>query len=39
VQWVHWFNHRRPLEAIGNTSSAETEPTFYDVPEKTPLAE
>jgi transposase InsO family protein len=29
LQWVDWFNHRRPLEPIGNIPPAEAEANFY----------
>ena len=29
LEWVHWFNHRRLLEPIGNTPPAEAEANFY----------
>lgn len=35
LEWVDWFNHRRPLEPIGNIPPAEAEERYYamlDVP-------
>ena len=29
LEWVDWFNHRRPLEPIGNIPPAETEARYY----------
>jgi putative transposase len=29
LAWVHWFNHRRLLESIGNIPPAELEETYY----------
>jgi transposase InsO family protein len=29
LEWVHWFNHRRLLESIGNIPPAELEETYY----------
>src|SRR3954462_3496378 len=29
VEWVDWFNHRRPLETHGRTPPAEFEAMFY----------
>jgi transposase InsO family protein len=29
LQWVHWFNHRRLLERIGNIPPAEAEASHY----------
>ena len=29
LEWVHWFNHRRILEPIGNIPPAEAEEQYY----------
>ena len=29
LEWVHWFNHRRLLELIGNIQPAEAEERYY----------
>lgn len=29
LEWVHWFNHRRLLEPIGNIPPAEAEAAYY----------
>ena len=29
LQWVHWFNHKRLLEPIGNIPPAEAEARYY----------
>ncbi len=29
LEWVDWFNHRRPLEPIGNVPPAEAEAAYY----------
>jgi transposase InsO family protein len=29
LEWVHWFNHRRLLESIGNVPPAELEASYY----------
>jgi putative transposase len=29
LEWVHWFNHRRLLEPIGNVPPAEFEEAYY----------
>ncbi len=29
LQWVHWFNHQRLLEPIGNIPPAEAESNYY----------
>lgn len=29
LEWVHWFNHRRLLEPIGNIPPAEAEEQYY----------
>ena len=38
LEWVHWFNHRRLLEPIGNIPPAEAEARYYETLEETPLA-
>jgi putative transposase len=38
LEWVHWFNHRRLLEPIGNIPPAEAEARYYKTLEETPLA-
>jgi putative transposase len=30
LEWVHWFNHRRLLEPIGNVPPAELETSYFD---------
>jgi putative transposase len=32
LDWVDWFNHRRPLEPIGYVPSAEYEAAYYRRP-------
>jgi len=29
LEWVHWFNHRRLFEPIGNIPPAEREAAYY----------
>ena len=29
LEWVHWFNHQRLLEPIGNVPPAEAEARYY----------
>jgi transposase InsO family protein len=29
LEWVHWFNHHRLLEPIGNIPPADVEPSYY----------
>ena len=29
LEWVDWFNNRRPLEQIGNIPPAGAEPRYY----------
>ncbi len=29
LEWIHWFNHRRLLEPIGNIPPAEAEDQYY----------
>ena len=38
LEWVHWFNHRRLLEPIGNIPPAEAEDRYYAKLEATPIA-
>jgi transposase InsO family protein len=38
LEWVHWFNHRRLLEPIGNIPPAEAENRYYAKLEATPIA-
>ena len=38
LEWVHWFNHRRLLELIGNIPPAEAEDRYYAKLEATPIA-
>jgi putative transposase len=38
LEWVHWFNHRRLLEPIGNLPPAEVEARYYAQPERQALA-
>lgn len=38
LEWVHWFNHRRSLEPIGNIPPAEAEDRYYAKLEATPIA-
>ena len=38
LEWVHWFNHRRILEIIGNRPPAEVEAAYYRQREHTALA-
>ena len=38
LEWVHWFNHRRILEAIGNRPPAEAEAAYHRQSEHTALA-
>jgi transposase InsO family protein len=38
LEWVHWFNHRRLLEPIGNLPPAEAEQRFHESPQETNLA-
>jgi putative transposase len=36
--WVHWFNHKRLLEPIGNVPPAEAESQYYAMKETLPKA-
>ena len=38
LEWVDWFNHRRPLEPIGNVPHAEAEARYYTQLAATPMA-
>ena len=38
LEWVEWFNNRRPLEPIGNIPPAEAEARYYAELEELPLA-
>ena len=38
LEWVDWFNHRRPLEPIGNISPAEAEARYYAQTEHVAMA-
>jgi transposase InsO family protein len=38
LEWVHWFNHRRLLEPIGNIPPAEAEHLYCVKLETTPIA-
>jgi transposase InsO family protein len=38
LEWVHWFNHRRLLEPIGNIPPAEAEALYYAAQEHLLLA-
>ena len=38
LEWVDWFNNRRPLEPIGNIPPAEAEANFYAALETEPTA-
>ena len=38
LEWVHWFNHRRLLEPIGNIPPAEAEDRYYNVMEQPAMA-
>ena len=29
LEWVHWFNHQRLFEPIGNVPPAEAEARYY----------
>ena len=33
LEWVDWFNHRRPLEPIGNVPLVELEASYYTINE------
>ena len=38
LEWVHWFNHRRLLEPIGNVPPAEFESSYYQSTSQLPMA-
>ena len=38
LEWVHWFNHRRLLEVIGNRPPAEAEAAYHRQREHTAWA-
>ena len=38
LEWVDWFNHRRPLEPIGNMPLAELEASYYQSTSQLPMA-
>ena len=38
LDWVDWFNHRRPLEPIGNIPPAEAEDAYHAALDATPIA-
>jgi putative transposase len=38
LEWVHWFNHRRLLEPIGNLPPAELETSYYQSTSHLPMA-
>jgi putative transposase len=38
LEWVHWFNHRRLLEPIGNVPPAELESSYYHSTSQLPMA-
>jgi len=38
LEWVDWFNHRRPLEPIGDIPPAEAEANFYATLEQPAMA-
>ena len=38
LQWVDWFNDRRPLEPIGHVTPAEAEANHYATLDEVPLA-
>lgn len=38
LEWVHWFNHRRLLEPIGNIPPAEAEARYYEQRETLSMA-
>jgi hypothetical protein len=38
LAWVHWFNHRRLLEPIGNIPPAEAEQRYYAMLEQPEIA-
>jgi transposase InsO family protein len=38
LEWVDWYNNRRPLEPIGNIPPAEAEAAYYAMPENQVVA-
>jgi transposase InsO family protein len=38
LEWVHWFNHRRLFEPIGNIPPAELEATYHQSTSQLPMA-
>jgi transposase InsO family protein len=38
LKWVHWFNHHRLLEPIGNIPPAEAEQLYYEQLSELPMA-
>jgi len=38
LEWVHWFNHRRLLEPIGNVPPAELEASYHQSTSQLPMA-
>ena len=38
LEWVHWFNHRRLLEPIGNVPPAEIEASYPQSTSQLPMA-
>jgi transposase InsO family protein len=38
LEWVHWYNHRRLLEPIGNIPPAEAEDRYYQQLSELPMA-
>lgn len=38
LEWVHWFNHRRLLEPIGNVPPAELEASYHQSTGQLPMA-
>jgi putative transposase len=38
LEWMDWFNTRRPLEPIGNIPPAEAETNFYATLERSDIA-
>jgi len=38
LEWVHWFNHHRLLEPIGNIPPAELEASYYHSTSQLPMA-
>ena len=38
LEWVHWFNHRRLLEPIGNVPPADFEASYHQSTSQLPMA-